>query len=247
MKKGIKRIEIGNLNPLKRYVAFDLNTNSKIYRQKGLLYKVPRYFGDDLKFVLENLKKKKMNNVVQIKDIYTKNNKDYAYSMRYYKGYKSIRRFKSRDLSLKFEDCKKIIKAFCDLGKRNMIYYDFHKGNVLLEKKTNDIVICDIDGLEKCRRKEDKNDQLTDAVCLCAAYIYNTGFPEMKAYVKSRRKLDCKNIIRSCLDTIGTRDFFKNVNKMTEIDQEDVKRNQHRIKQEAKQEYKEHFDYYRNF
>lgn len=247
MKKGIKRVEIGNLNPLKRYVAFDLNTNSKIYRQKGLLYKVPRYFGNDLKYVLENLKKKKMNNVVQIKDIYTKNNKDYAYSMRYYKGYKSIRRFKSRDLSLKFEDCKKIIKAFCDLGKRNMIYYDFHKGNVLLEKKTNNIVICDIDGLEKCRHKDDKKDQLTDAVCLCAAYIYNIDFPEMKAYVKSRRKLDCKNIIRSCLDTIGTKDFFKNVNKMTEIDPEDVKQNQRRIKQEAKQEYKDHFDYYRNF
>ncbi len=247
MKKRIKRIEIGNLNPLKRYVAFDLNTNSKIYRQNGLLYKVPRFFGDDLKFVLENLKKKKMNNVVQIKDIYTKNDKDYAYSMRYYKGYKSIRRFKSRDLSLKFEDCKKIIKAFCDLGRRNMIYYDFHKGNVLLQKKTNDIVICDIDGLEKCRRKEDKEEQLTDAVCLCAAYIYNTGFPEMKAYVKTKRKLDSKNIIRSCLDTIGTKDFFKNVDKMTEIDQEDIKRNQRRIKQEAKQEYKDHFDYYRNF
>ena len=40
---------------------------------------------------------------------------------------------------------------------------------------------------------------------------------------------------------------FKNVNKMTEIDQEDIKRNQRRIKQEAKQEYKDHFDYYRNF
>lgn len=243
----VKKIEIGNLNPLKRYVAFDLNTNSKIYRQNGVLYKVPRRFTEDLNFVLENLKKKKMNNVVQIKDIYTKNKKDYAYSMRYYKGYKSIRRFKSRDTKLKLEDCKKIIKAFRDLASRNMIYYDFHKGNVLLEKNTNNIIICDIDGLEKCRRKEDKKEQMIDAVCLCASYLYNVDFPAMKAYVKTKRPLDNKNILRSCLDTIGTEDFFKNVHRLSEIDTEDIKRNQHRIKQEAKQEYKDHFDYYRNF
>ena len=54
----VKKLEIGNLNPFKRFFAFDLNTNSKIYRQDGILYKVPRRFTEDLDFVLENLKKK---------------------------------------------------------------------------------------------------------------------------------------------------------------------------------------------
>lgn len=243
----IKRFEIQNLNPLKRYVVFDLNTNSKIYRQNGLLYKVPRYFTKDLTYVLEELSKKKLNSVVQVKEIYTKNNKDYAYSMRYYKGYKSIRRFKNREISLKVEDCKKIIKAFYQLGKRNMIYYDFHKGNVLLRKDRNNIVICDLDGLEKCRRKEDKKIQLQDAVCLCAAYLYNVDFQSMKAYIRTNKKLDSKNILHSCMDTVGTKEFFQNVNRLSELDEEDIKQNQKRIKQSAKQEYKEHFEYYRNF
>ena len=162
-------IDYKNINKCKRYFTTDLNRNSKIYYDKGILHKILLNEHKDLKIILELLNKLNLEELVEVKNLICNNNLILGYSMKNYKEYKSLNNFNKRDLYLKKEDCFKIVKSHQDLLKYNLCYTDYHKGNILLNPNNNDIKICDLDSLVFAK----ENLSIKNLLVFILSYLYN--------------------------------------------------------------------------
>ncbi len=231
----IKNLQLGDINKLKRFISFDINNNSKLYYEDNLLHKIPKKINDSLPKILTYIDDNNIKWLVKVVNFIEDKDKIVGYTMMKYDNYKSLSKYKYRDIDLKINDSIKIINAFDYFNNKNLLYKDCHTGNILLNKDNNDIKICDLDSFELCNYKIAKNKQLFKVFELCISYLYNLNSQISYILVnRSTSNIDNDNYIRECLKSVGTKSFQSKVKKLKYIDKTKIKDDRKRMITEAK-------------
>lgn len=181
----LDKLQYVEIKKYKRYIPFDTNTNSKLFFDKDLIHKIPFVKERGLDNLLKYLGELNLEELVEIRKLIYFDDFIIGYSMKNYRGYKSLRKFKHRKFDLKKEDCYKIIKSVQVLSENKITFFDCHSGNILLNSKTNDIKICDIDGLVL---KENSNlgyRELKNLLIFLLSYLYNIKDCDIRNYLNS--------------------------------------------------------------
>lgn len=193
----IEIIQYKDINKFKKFLSFDLNTNSKLYFNKDLIHKVLNENLINLKQILEYLDKLKLEELVEIKNLIYNNNNMIGYSIKRYKKYKSLEKLKKRPFELKKRDCFKLVETYSKLLKNNLYYKDFHLGNILLNKKTSDIKICDLDSFDFINGENN----IKALLVLILSYLYGIRYCDIDNILKtSGIKNDNLFINKCCLN-----------------------------------------------
>lgn len=171
----LERIEYKDIKKYKRYIPFDINSRSCLYFDKDLIHKIPYRKEKGLDEILKYIDKLKLEELIEIKKLIYWNDYIIGYSMKNYKQYKSLRKFKNRKFDLKKNDCFKLMECFNTLTQYNLSYNDYHLGNFLLNPRNNDIKICDIDSLYFNKEKGLDDYNLKEILILILAYLYNVN------------------------------------------------------------------------
>lgn len=213
----LDRIQYRDIKKWKRYIPFDIHYNSKLYYDEDVIYKILYYLKNNLKEILEYINKLDLDELIQLIHIVYDNEIIIGYSFRNYREYKSLRKYKKRSLELKKQDCFKIVKSFNILNDNNLIYKDFHCGNVLLNDKTNDLKICDLDSVIINDSLEKKYIQLRRAFMLALGYLYNLDYRDINIVLKSNviinENEDINRVICSS-DKINVEDIYYLIEKL---------------------------------
>lgn len=217
----LERIEYKDIKKYKLYIPFDLNSNSTLYFDKDLIHKIPYYKVKDFDNILSRINELSLNELIEIKKLIYKNNFIVGYSMKNYKEYKSLKKFKRRNFALKKVDCIRLVEAFKMLSNNNLEYIDTNLSNILLNKTTGDIKICDVDSLKFKDSKKLSSYELKQILKLILSYLYNVREKDMynvlnsdginfnNEYIKASCSNKCDitlDIIYKIIDTISLKD-----------------------------------------
>ena len=202
-------IKYEDIKKYKRYFTSDLNNNSKLYFDKDVIHKIPDYINKNFKNILEKIDKLNLNELIELKNIIESKNILVGYSFKNYKEHKILKKLSKRNFQLKKQDCFKIIKSYNLLSSNNLKYSDFHRGNVLINEYTNNIKICDLDGISIIEDKELINNQQKNAIILCLAYLYNINYYDIRNVIDAKGVNNSNNQINK---------FSKNIYDLKEED-----------------------------
>ena len=231
----IKRVEVNNLNFFKKYLTTDIHLNSKMYKNGNNLYKFPHRIENDFISTMEYIDEKDINGLVKITSFINDNkNNIVGYTMKNLKHYKSLSKNKKRNFKKKIKDCLKVIDLVDELNNNNLIYHDYHTGNVLLNSKNNDIKICDIDSFEISNSSRLKESQMQKALELCVAYLYNVHPVEAEIVIEHSYRVDQNGYFRDCVSNIGTKRFKEKVMQLEKLNKKDYQSDRRKIKEDAK-------------
>lgn len=191
-------MEYEDIKRYKKYITTDLNTNSKLYFDKNLIHKIPIKTDFNLRFILEYIDNLNLNELVELRKVIYSKDGFVGYSMINYKEYKSLKKLKLRNFDLKKEDCFKILKSFINLKQNSLSYSDFHKGNILLDPKTNDIKICDLDCINISPNPFLNKNELQKILILILSYLYNIKECDIRNVLNSHGLSDNNAYINRC-------------------------------------------------
>lgn len=205
-------IQFEDIKRYKRYISFDVNTNSRLYYDKDLIHKIFLYKTKDFDTILMKLDELKLEELVELRRLIFKNEFMVGYSIKNYKKYKSLNKFKNREFELKKEDCYKVVKAFDKLLKNNLSYVDFTTSNILLNKNTGNIKICDLDSLILNNSKLDEKSGLKNLLILILTYLYNINRRDIRNVITAGKNIE-GTFIEECQisDNMITIDHLNNV------------------------------------
>lgn len=201
----IKNIDIKDINKFKIFLNCDFHISSMLYKDKDLIHKLPflcdyeKGIDNGLIEVIDYLDNNNIKGIVKVTNYIRDNENIVGYSMKRYKDYKSFDKNKFRNLSLKVEDCFQLMKIVEEMNNHKLIYRDFHTGNVLLNRKTNDIKICDIDAMYLDKQNEDHKWQRRKALGLCVSYIYNVHPDDSDIVVNRNYPIDRYGYFQECI------------------------------------------------
>lgn len=116
-----------------------------------------------------------------------------------------------------------------------MFYYDIRRSNLLLNDKTNDIKLCDLDSIKISDDILLKDIQIKRGMKLCLSYLYNIPFYDMSLLLENRIDI-FNNTIYDCIDNVDIEMFYNNINKL--INNDDMNKDKKVFKKKIK-EYKE--------
>lgn len=180
----LEQINYKDIKKYKKYITTDINNNSFLYFDKDLLHKIVFKKPEDYIDILILLDELNLEELVELKKIIYDNDCVVGYSIKNYKEYRSLKKLKNRPFDLKKQDSIKLVNIYNKLLDNGLSYRDFHLGNVLLNPKTNDIKICDLDSITLFESLEDEKYALTLLLESILEYLYN---------IKTRH---IKNVIR---------------------------------------------------
>jgi len=214
-------IQYKDIKKYKIYIPFDIYTNSRLYYDKDLIHKIFFYKTSDFNFVLDLLDELKLEELVELKNLIYHNGFIVGYSIKNYKEYKSLNKFKNRKLELKKQDCYKIVKSFDKLLKNNLSYVDFTTSNILLNKETNNIKICDLDSIILNKSKSDEELGIRNLLIFVLSYLYNIN------PIHIRNVIICSNnfedtFIGECKKIIDNSSLEHIINIITDITEENI-------------------------
>ena len=101
----LSKIQYDNIKKYKRYFTTDLNSGSKLYYDKDLIHKIFYDKTQEFESILCLVDKLNLKELVEVKNLIYKNNIFVGYSIKNYKEYKSLNKFKNRDFELKRNYC----------------------------------------------------------------------------------------------------------------------------------------------
>lgn len=171
----------------RRYLPFDLNTNSKIYVNGLELTKIPKkhiLFGSRQEKLLKYIDARNIKSCVEIKKLIYKENRLVAYTIKFYKDHKSLRKLLRKKIELKKQDCLKIEQAFNELSKNNLQIIDYNLSNILLDKNQN-VIICDLESLDINESEKVKIINNKNLFVLVLSYIYKIPTSSVEALLKN--------------------------------------------------------------
>ena len=226
----LEKIDYNNIKKYKLYITTDLHTNSKIFFDKKILYKIPHYPKEHLESVLNHVEKSNLKGLIKVRGLVYKNDLLVGYAFDNYKDYNSLKKFKRRDQIDKLKDCFKILKIFSKLSKQDMVYNDYHLGNILLNKKTGDIKICDLDAIYMCEDDCIKMGQLDNSLYLCLSYLYNLDYDYVKSVLRNGTKINSKEFMNAYLEYKKNKSFENAVNVLNNFDFDLIKKEKGFIK-----------------
>ena len=86
---------------------------------------------------------------------------------------------------LKKQDSIKLVNTYNNMLNNGLSYRDFHLGNILLNPKTNDIKICDLDSFNYFESWEDEKYALELLLETILEYLYNIKFYHVRNIIRS--------------------------------------------------------------
>jgi len=89
-------IQYKDVKKYKKYIPFDISTNSRLYYDKDLIHKIFLNKSIDFNIILDMVDKLKLEELVELKKLIYKNDFIVGYSIKNYKEYKSLNKFKKR-------------------------------------------------------------------------------------------------------------------------------------------------------
>ena len=228
-------IDYKDINKMRKYIPFDINTNSKLYKDGNYLIKIPYYMDEELFKTLLYIDEKKIKGIIKVTNFIKDNDKEIGYRIVRYKNYKSLNKYKNRSIDLKLKDCQKIVDLFMNFNNYKLIYSDHHTGNILFNSETDDMKVCDLDSFRIRDDDSSKERQLRGALELCTQYIYNLYNDEAEIVLsRSVINVDKNNYIREAYDSIGKPDFKQKVKRIEKIDRGAMLTDKIRIKEEVR-------------
>jgi len=186
----LDKIKYKDVKKYKKYIPFDISTNSRLYYDKDLIHKIFLNKSIDFNIILDMVDKLKLEELVELKKLIYKNDFIVGYSIKNYKEYKSLNKFKKRDFDLKKQDCFNLVKSFDKLLKNNLSYVDFTLSNVLLNSETGDIKICDLDSLILKKSKLDEEVGIKKFLIFILTYVYNINQTHIRNVMTSGYDMD---------------------------------------------------------
>lgn len=202
----LKAIQYDEIKNKKRYFPLDVNSASKLYIEKNIIYKIPYHPSTELKQMLEYIEQLNSTEFIKVLNLIYNKDKLVGYSFIRYINYKSLNKHKLRNFELKKEDCYKILKFYNTIAKKQIECIDLHKGNILLNHYTNSIKACDLDAYCFSDNKDLKKIQLKQALILSIAYLYNLKEYDVKNIFNSDGIFP-NSFINSCLDSLDELDI----------------------------------------
>ena len=194
-------IQYDEIKKKRRYFPLDINSSSKLYIDKNIIYKFPYSPQKELKQILEYIDKLNLPEFIRILNLIYKQDELVGYSFVRYINYKSLNKNKFRNFDLKKEDCYKILKFYNLIAEEQIECIDLHKGNILLNSNTNSIKACDLDAYHFYDKKDLKKTQLKHALILAIAYLYNLKEYDIKNIFYSDG-IYPNSFINRCLDSV---------------------------------------------
>ena len=214
----IKKVRLYNLLLAKKYETKNFNTHSKLYTRKNNIYKIPESMSKETLEVIKIIDNIEESNVVEVNGYISVTGNIIGYSMNNYCDYKSLKELSdTRSLEDKINDSKTILKSLYKLTKNNLSYNDLHRGNFLINEKTNDMKICDIDGFIIEEDKKRQKDYLKEAISLCACYIFASD--EMLSYygIKYKKKKRENDIFVQLQKSVDKDKLLDNIDLLDKI------------------------------
>jgi len=215
-------IQYDDIKKYKRYIPFDNYTSSKLYYDKDVIHKIFFNKDLDLNIILEMVNELKLEELIEIKNLIYKNGIMVGYTMKNYKEYKSLKKFKNRNFALKKQDCIKLVTGFENILKNKLSYVDFHLSNILLNPKNNDIKICDLNGLILKRGKVSEEIGTKNLLILVLAYLYNIDKKHIRNIIIGKEKIE-NTFINKCNISDKDIDIDFILNIINEIKYENIK------------------------
>lgn len=230
----LNRIDYEEVMKFKRYKPKDTNNSSILYYHNNIIYKLPYFFDQNKIEVINYISECNYDNLIKIKDFIMQEGFAIGYSFKFYDNYKSLAKFSKRDIKLKIKDCHKVIDIFNMLVDNGLTYMDYHCGNILLNPKTDDIKLCDIDSLiaDDCINDFIWSNQ--SAMALCLEYLY--GFPVifMKRLIEDGESLNKDNLINKFYTNITNDNLYDFHNVLEQLDLELLLKEQKTLKPKVK-------------
>lgn len=169
-------IDYKDIKKYKRYITTDLNHNSYLYFDRDLIHKVFFNTPTNIENLLNVINELNIEELIEIKKLIYKDKNIVGYSVKNYKQYKSLSKLKNRPFDLKKQDSIKLLTTYNKILNKGFSYRDFHLGNVLLNPKTNDIKICDLDSIKPFESWEEEKYALELLLETILEYLYNIKF-----------------------------------------------------------------------
>jgi len=150
---------IESLEEIKKYKYLEEISCKDIvefYLNKNEIFKV--IYSIDYEEKIKTISKfnQSIKNCIIVNKININQEKKYGYySMKYLYDYKTLSKVLGK-LSLKKKKiyCYKLIEAYLEIRKLNLVYYDFHEKNILV--KNNDLLLIDLDSCLKLNKENEK-------------------------------------------------------------------------------------------
>lgn len=178
-------LEVVQYDDIKRkrlYIPVDLNTNSRLYTKKDTIYKILYYPRNEIIEVLKYISECNIEELIELRNLIYDDNKFIGFSFEKYG--KSLRKEKSTSLNIKLKVAKKIISIFQMLSNYNLIFSDYHLGNILINER-NKLKLCDLDCVYISNDEELKNKQILESFWLALGYLYNVDPNYIKQVLNS--------------------------------------------------------------
>lgn len=243
----LEKIQYKDIKRYKRYIPFDLNTKSKLYFDKDLIHKIPYMKERELDKILKYIDELKLEELIEIKKLIYRNGFIIGYSMKNYKEYKSLKKFKHRKFTLKKNDCFTLIESLKVLSQHNLSFLDCNLSNFLLNPKSNDIKICDIDGLTFIKNKSLNNEALKRILTLLLSYLYNVKECDIRNVLNSNG-IDVEgSIINECCMLEKNISFETIVGIIDMVKTENIKKEKTYIVQKSKKLSESGYSKYKRF
>lgn len=198
-------IDYKDIKRYKKYITTDINNNSYLYFERDLIHKILFHPSNDLEDILKKLDELNKEELVEIRNLIYEDNNVVGYSVKKYKEYKSLKKLKSRPFDLKKQDSIKLVNIYSNILDNGLSYRDFHLGNVLLNQKTNDIKICDLDSFNFFESWEEEKYALENLLTTVLEYLYNIKYKHIiNSNLKNTLNQDIS--IESILEVINSLD-----------------------------------------
>lgn len=230
----LNKIDYEEVMKFKRYKPRDTNNSSILYYNNNIIYKLPYFFDQGKIEVINYISECNYDNLIKIKDFIMQEGFAVGYSFKFYDNYKSLAKFPKRDIKLKINDCHKVIDIFNMLVDNGLTYIDYHCGNILLNSKTDDIKLCDIDSLIADDYINDFIWSNQSAMALCLEYLY--GFPVifMKRLIEDGEAINKDNLINEFYTNMTSDNLYDFHNVLEQLDLELLLKEQKTLKPKVK-------------
>lgn len=222
-------IDYKDIKKYKRYITTDYNHSSCLYFDRDLIHKILYYSPKEMENLLNIINELNIEELVKIKKLIYQDKNIVGYSVKNYKQYKSLSKLKNRTFELKKQDSIKLVTTYNKILNKGFSYRDFHLGNVLLNPKTNDIKICDLDSIDFFESWKEEQYALQLLLETILEYLYNIRFCHIRNIIHSNY---LSKIINEDSNNISIEYILKVINL---VDSESVKKYKKEMISKSKQ------------
>lgn len=142
----------------------------------------------------------------------------------------------NRPLDQKKRDLLKAFDLVEEIADNDMVYYDFHPGNVLVDKDYEELTLCDLDCLRQTENESDRRDHFLRVFGLLLSYYYNVDGETARVAIMNggNIKYDEDNLFRDCMNSIGKKDLRKKVKQLEKINDKNYRKYKHDVEEVIK-------------